>query len=492
MLIMLYVMQACYDDNSSLADQPIIEVGINSGTRDSIDIYFNDTLKINPELEISRSTELTYQWSMGVFKADSTTVYKEISTEKDLKYIVRELGHFHLRQLVTSEDGSTIRYYHVFVNSPFEEGFTILGRRPDGKGSLAFMKTLTKNEEASGMRPKFVQNAFVFANEGKELYLDPVDCDKVDQSLYILHGEGQRLVQIDAKTFKVLMEYDFRYYDANFIPTRLMCYDGRFSREFYVPSKNGGVAQVQTVEQDIFPYPDLPKEKGIIYTDANDRPSYFSSCSKVYIGSTPGKERNVVCFSGANADREIAMRNCYDYFENRYVMHIFQNEETDGNNVYVINKDGGQLKVTGIHRMMYNFNEGTAPWVLFERVLDRPEIITEATRFLVNDYYTCVFFSHKNEVYKWFYTQLNLPATPFITLPEGEEIRCLNHYQRNRGDEDYQDYSVQKEVYVASYNPNRAGEYKGSLYVYNADTGELVNKYEGISHEPVAMFYKIK
>ena len=116
--------------------------------------------------------------------------------------------------------------------------------------------------------------------------------------------------------------------------------------------------------------------------------------------------------------------------------------------------------------MMYNFNEGTAPWVLFERVLDRPEIITEATRFLVNDYYTCVFFSHKNEVYKWFYTQLNLPATPFITLPEG--------------------------VYVASYNPNRAGEYKGSLYVYNADTGELVNKYEGISHEPVAMFYKIK
>ena len=79
---------------------------------------------------------------------------------------------------------------------------------------------------------------------------------------------------------------------------------------------------------------------------------------------------------------------------------------------------------------MYNFNEGTAPWVLFERVLDRPEIITEATRFLVNDYYTCVFFSHKNEVYKWFYTQLNLPATPFITLPEGEEIRCLNHYQR--------------------------------------------------------------
>ena len=71
------------------------------------------------------------------------TVFKNISKEKDLSYVVRDLGHYHLRQVVTSEDGSTIKYYHVFVNSQFEEGYTILGRRPDGKGSIAFMKTLT-------------------------------------------------------------------------------------------------------------------------------------------------------------------------------------------------------------------------------------------------------------------------------------------------------------------------------------------------------------
>ena len=150
-----------------------------------------------------------------------------------------------------------------------------------------------------------------------------------------------------------------------------------------------------------------------------------------------------------------------------------------------------ETKVVGIHSAMLNLSTGKGLWVLFERPV-REGIITEESQILPNDYYTCAFVSHKNEVYKWFYTQLDLDAMPFIKLPEGEEIRCLNHYQKSRNDSNYQDYSVQKEIYIASYNPNREGEFKGSLWVYNADTGKLINKYEGISYEPVDMFYKIK
>ena len=153
--------------------------------------------------------------------------FKNISKEKDLSYVVRDLGHYHLRQVVTSKDGSTIKYYHVFVNSQFEEGFTILGRRPDGLASISFMKTLTPEEIEAGMKPSFVQNAFAYANEGKELYADPVDIDKVGKYLYILHGESQKMIQIDAKTFKEVYEYDFKYYQLDFLPGRLMAYDGK-------------------------------------------------------------------------------------------------------------------------------------------------------------------------------------------------------------------------------------------------------------------------
>lgn len=396
-LIVLCCLQACYDDNSKLADQPIIEVNILPTAKDSINIYFNNTLEIKADIE-SETEELTYQWDMGLYSEDpktgeSSTVFKNISQEKDLSYVVRDLGHYHLRQVVTSEDGSTIKYYHVFVNSQFEEGFTILGRRPDGKGSISFMKTLTPEEEEAGMQPTFVQNAFAYANEGKELYADPVDIDKVGNYLYILHGESQKLVQIDAKTFEEIYEYDFKFYDLNFLPGRLMAYDGKFSTEFEVVSKNGGVAMVQTQQQAIFPFPGLPQET--VYTDAYDRPSYTSSMTRVFIS----KERDAVCWNGANGyDPFFSYQNCFDYFKNRYVIKLFQNHDDD---VFIINRDGGQTKVTGVKGMMYNFAEGGGLWVLFERSV-REGIITESSQILPNDYYTCAFVSNGNKIYKWF------------------------------------------------------------------------------------------
>ena len=488
-LIALCCLQSCYDDNSKLADQPIVLANILPSAKDSINIYFNNTLEIKADIE-SETDELTYQWDMGLYAADaktgeSMTVFKNISKEKDLSYVVRDLGHYHLRQVVTSKDGSTIKYYHVFVNSQFEEGFTILGRRPDGLASISFMKTLTPEEIEAGMKPSFVQNAFAYANEGKELYADPVDIDKVGKYLYILHGESQKMIQIDAKTFKEVYEYDFKYYQLDFLPGRLMAYDGKYSTEFEVVSRNGGVAMVQTQQQAIFPFPGLPKET--VYTDAYDRPSWTSSMTRVFIS----KDRDAVCWNGANGyDPFFSYQNCFNYFKNRHVINLFQDQ---GDDVYIINRDGGQTKITGVKGMMYNFTAGGGLWVLFERPV-RDGIITEDSQILPNDYYTCAFVSNGNKIYKWFYSQLDIDATPFITLPEGEEVRCLNHYQcyRSVSDEEYQDYSRQKQFYVSTYNPNREGEYKGSLYIYDADTGELVNKYEGISYEPVSMFYKIK
>lgn len=479
----LLLLTGCYDDGSAFADRPIIEIGIQTDGKDTINIYFNDTLRIGTEIECETG-DLEYEWGIGKYQKEAT-LFKKVSDVKDLEYIARSLGHYYLRQLVTSKDGSTIRYYHVFVNSQFEEGYTILGRRQDGKGSLAFMKTLTEEEIKQGMKPRFRQNVFVFANPEKELYEDPVDCDKVGNYLYILHGNSQKLVQIDAKTFEQVFEYDFRYYASDFIPAKMMSYDGRFCRDFYVPSRNGGVAMVQTQEQYIFPYSDLPKD--IVFTDGDDRQSYFSSCNRVYIG----KDRDAVCWSGANADGEFAMRDCFGYFKNRKVVKVFQNEKIDGNDVFVINWDGGVLKITGVESGMFNFSRGEGLWVLFERVLSRTDLITESTPMLVNDYYTCVFFAHRNSVYKWGYTQNNLPDRPFITLPEGEEIRVLNHFVKSRNDEDYQDYSVQKRIYIATHNPDRKG-LPGSLYIYDADSGKKLASYTGISDEPIDMFYKIK
>lgn len=87
-LIALCCLQSCYDDNSKLADQPIVLANILPSAKDSINIYFNNTLEIKADIE-SETDELTYQWDMGLYAADaktgeSMTVFKNISKREKI------------------------------------------------------------------------------------------------------------------------------------------------------------------------------------------------------------------------------------------------------------------------------------------------------------------------------------------------------------------------------------------------------------------------
>lgn len=100
--------------------------------------------------------------------------------------------------------------------------------------------------------------------------------------------------------------------------------------------------------------------------------------------------------------------------------------------------------------------------------------------FEVNDPNSCLFFGNQNLVYKWAYNQSEIPSDPFITLPDGEVIKCMNQS------------ADQKQLYIATYNSQRAG-LKGSLYIYHSDTGKTIGMpYEGVADEPVKVMYKVK
>ena len=64
-LIVLCCLQACYDDNSRLADQPIIEVNILPTAKDSINIYFNNTLEIKADIESETPNGIINHLMMG-------------------------------------------------------------------------------------------------------------------------------------------------------------------------------------------------------------------------------------------------------------------------------------------------------------------------------------------------------------------------------------------------------------------------------------------
>lgn len=111
----------------------------------------------------------------------------------------------------------------------------------------------------------------------------------------------------------------------------------------------------------------------------------------------------------------------------------------------------------------------------------------ENSKFVNTKHSADVYYTFENAIYRW--SLISAPvAKPAITLPEGERIRDIatNFKGRGKGD-DGEDL-----LYVVTYNPDRSGEKKGSLYVYSFADDSLVKSYEGICDDPVSVLYKYR
>ena len=98
-----------------------------------------------------------------------------------------------------------------------------------------------------------------------------------------------------------------------------------------------------------------------------------------------------------------------------------------------------------------------------------------------------VYYVHENAIYRWNLSSAP-SAKPAITLPSGEIIRDIATNYKGRA------YSSDGEdlLYVATYNPQRSGEHKGSLFVYRFSDDSLASSYEGIFNDPVSVIYKYR
>lgn len=476
LLMIPFLFNGCYQDDSTLDIKDIPVIQITGNAHDSINLYLGDNISIQNQYSYE-GTDISWQWSLGKYTENAishevTTTFKEISTEANLEYKTTELGHFYLRLVASNQHGSTIKYYHIFVNSEFEEGLLILGKKENGKGSLAFMKTLTPEEIAQGLQPQFRQNLFAYTNGGEELGEDPIDCDKIYNKLYIMCGKEQKMYQLDAKSFQLTHVFDFSIYDSNFIPQDMISYDSQYCSEIYMTSPNGGVAKVQIADLEIFPYTDLPQN--VKFSRTYDRPNTFSSKVIAFIDDANSK----VYASGFNpADFSFSYFPCHNYFDGRKIIQVFF--DADGN-LIVYSLKNNQYLLTKIGSYLTSF-ETMGLDVLYEKeCITNTNIFNENSTIQVNDPNSCLFFSHQNKVYKWSYNQSDIPSTAFITLPADEIIKCMNQS------------TDQKQLYIATYNSKRDG-LKGSLYIYDGDTGKVIGEpYIGIADEPIKVMYKIK
>ena len=114
-------------------------------------------------------------------------------------------------------------------------------------------------------------------------------------------------------------------------------------------------------------------------------------------------------------------------------------------------------------------------------MMNNPIKIT--TPCIANKTFYTLFFADGNKVRSWNYT------SPLTNLPKAATLLTVGSpTAKITGFEMSEDH---KKTYVAFYEPQKNG-LNGSVWVFDTDTGQVLEKHENFCYKPVKMFYKTR
>ena len=134
----------------------------------------DEVLRITPGIiQSNKQKALTYTWEIDL---------ETYSHDKEFVYVGDKLGSYQCRLIVENEDGKTFFPFVLNVNSPYEEGITVISKDAEGKSYLAFMLTPTD----PSVEPKFIEgDCFAVNNPDMTLASNPTDIVQTSSFLLI-------------------------------------------------------------------------------------------------------------------------------------------------------------------------------------------------------------------------------------------------------------------------------------------------------------------
>ena len=132
---------SCFSDDTTLGDRPLAEIVIDStSVAEVYNINKNETLTVTPKFsQTNGGKTVTTTWEID---------QKVYSNEPTLTFTGKELGSWNCRLILENEDGKTFYPFKLNVNSPYEEGITVLSADADGRPFISFMQKPIGNEQA--------------------------------------------------------------------------------------------------------------------------------------------------------------------------------------------------------------------------------------------------------------------------------------------------------------------------------------------------------
>ena len=476
-------MTACFgiDDENYPALEPL-EIKVAS---DTINVMQGTEL-VYEGLSVESKKDVKYEWCYGAAEKGTTLAdhkfasYTVISDSKNIGYTFNTIGTFLLR--LRADNGESVKY-HFFtlnVNSGFDEGVVILNNDSEGNGKLSFVKTLTDEETSAGEEDFFED---IFGPSFPEYKLKNGTALKMtNQLVKKVQTAGLLVATNDGRgTIYEIEPVNFEMYNV----TRMEEY-GTYCKEFGGENANTGYLLSFFVGADGKAY-SIDYQVGYI-TGQNDV-------------IPEGMERCVTLTNRSTATSASTQSGFFFSDKGIYMKENTSSGTYTADGYKVINL---ACKRTGTNSSAAYFIEQSTSDPTSYRImgtsakrLSTPNMITSFTadgicmdgssKFVETLNANDVYYTYDNAIYRWSLTG-KPSTTPSIRLPEGEIIRDIatnfKGKEKDSGGEEY--------LYVASYNPDRAGEKKGSLYIYRFSDETLVKSYEGVFDDPVSVVYKYR
>lgn len=448
-------------------------------------------------IRISSELPVTLEWAYGFPMKDTAPEQGKFEsrtvlpvTSLTLDHTFTEIGSFVLRLKADNGESIAYHYFRLNVNAGYDEGVTILDVDEEGKSALAFVKTLTTQEKEDGEQEVFyfdpvgglregvslfVTNASLSYGAGSQTAFVILTADEKG-SIYLLDAKTLELVQTSAMREgfgTVPREVGGEYARQNDMGLFFISEDGR---AFRYDMLLGYVTEISS------PYTPIERVfaglNRTIATGASDRYSFFFNQNTLFIRNSSSAGIHAL-----NAD------------EGYRIVNAAVARTRSSQQLYVLMQSCSDAATYRIRSAQKSFSASiyNDSWGTFVNDFTADNLKMDSRSVMLGVKKSGdIYYSFDNAIYRWGLTTAP-PTAPAITLPEGEILmdiasNFMGVAASGVGGPD----NGEDKLYVATYNPARSGERKGSLYVYDIMDNTLVASYEGICCKPRKVIYKYR
>lgn len=485
----LPMMVACFSDETTEATRPLSYIMIESGIDSIYNIDKNETLVIEPVVtQTNKQKPLTYTWEIEL---------DAYSNEERFVFVGTSLGKYNCRLIVENEDGKSFFPFVLYVNSPYEEGITLLSQDEGGNSMLSFMQKPLYNEEASFT----TGDCFAINNPDMQFAAGVADAVQCSGNLIIAcQGGGERgdlptIYYLNEKTLVVENMFTVPEYD-DFKPTLLGIPDMAYSGTSYpIICENGKVYEFSTTESAVA----MPRKLQSTYAQnciVNSGSGYDivlwdkerGALAQIYNGYGPyycSKEYNL-----KSEDPDFDSKNYFNGSEFLAMTKIRMTASQkmnagDRQEFLILTRKIPNTRSEVLYTSFwgYDFDKGEVTFNTAHTtqglLMNNP--LKENTPCVANKTYYSLLFADGNKVRRWNYnTRISGLANAPELLVVGSSNAVITAFEIS---DDH------LKTYVAFYEPDQQG-LNGSVWVFDTDKGTVLEKYDNVCYKPVKMFYK--